>query len=370
VYVLFGSPKTGTSLGGLSAAGHQRWFLGTAQFGDRLGAALAGGDFNGDTVTDLAIGIPGRDVANLSGSVTQNAGAVLVLFGRDGVGLTDDGHKFFVEFDFTLSVGPDDHLGSVLAAGDFDGDRRDDLAMGAPDKNVRALTDAGAVFVQYSDTGPLTGREQVWEQNAIFGSDIGNLTGSPTEAFDRFGWALAAGDFNADGRKDLAIGVPFETVLVYRGNNVFANLVNAGEVDVIYGSATGLSITGRAPQQLHQDTINIEDTAEAGDQFGYSLTAWNFGKNETRQVCSITLPPNCFDVAVPTADLAIGVPFEDVGGIIDAGAVNVIYGQASSPANGLTTGVTDAFFADQFWTQSSIGQGASEERDYFGAAMY
>ena len=34
---------------------------------------------------------------------------------------------------------------------------------------------------------------------------------------DNFGWALTAGDFNADGREDLAIGVPFEDVLVTHG---------------------------------------------------------------------------------------------------------------------------------------------------------
>src|SRR5262249_39123758 len=49
-------------------------------------------------------------------------------------------------------------------------------------------------------------------------------------------------------------------------------------------------------------------------------------------------------------DLAIGVPFEDTGGAVDAGAVIVIYGSAS----GLTT--TDLTRpASQFWSQNSPG---------------
>ena len=45
------------------------------------------------------------------------------------------------------------------------------------------------------------------------------------------------------------------------------------------------------------------------------------------------------------ADLAIGVPNEDVGTIADAGAVNVLYGTA--------TGVSSA--SNQIWTQNTLG---------------
>jgi hypothetical protein len=39
------------------------------------------------------------------------------------------------------------------------------------------------------------------------------------------------------------------------------------------------------------------------------------------------------------ADLVVGVPFEDIGSISDAGAVNVLYGSAAGP-----TGVNDQQF--------------------------
>jgi hypothetical protein len=60
------------------------------------------------------------------------------------------------------------------------------------------------------------------------------------------------------------------------------------------------------------------------------------------------------------ADLAVGSPFEDVGGISDAGAVNVLYGSA-----GKLTGV-----GSQLFTQDSPGVGgAAEDLDQFGWAL-
>ncbi len=60
------------------------------------------------------------------------------------------------------------------------------------------------------------------------------------------------------------------------------------------------------------------------------------------------------------ADLAVGVPFEDVGDIIDAGAVNVLYGTAA--------GLTGS--GSQLFTQNSPGIGsAAEQFDLFGDAL-
>jgi FG-GAP repeat len=58
------------------------------------------------------------------------------------------------------------------------------------------------------------------------------------------------------------------------------------------------------------------------------------------------------------ADLAIGIPFENVEGTSNAGAVQVLYGSAS----GLTS-------IDQFWTQNAIGTDPSEVEDEFGTAV-
>jgi hypothetical protein len=130
---------------------------------------------------------------------------------------------------------------------------------------------------------------QLWNQNS---TDISGVS----ERGDLFGWSLIVGDFNRDGRDDLAIGVSGEDI---------GNIRDAGAVNVIYGSNSGLTATGN--QIWHQDITGIEGGSEAFDHFGSSLAAGDFngdGKD----------------------DLAIGVSREDLGNIRDAGAVNIIYG--------------------------------------------
>jgi len=66
-------------------------------------------------------------------------------------------------------------------------------------------------------------------------------------------------DFNNDGADDLAVGVP--------GQHVGAPPFNSGAVNVLYGSATGLTTTG---SQLF---TQAGGTVEADDVFAWSLTA-------------------------------------------------------------------------------------------------
>jgi hypothetical protein len=355
----------GSEDAGLVTDGSQAWsqatpgVRGTSEANDHFGASLAGGNFDGDAFGDLAIGIPDQDDAD----GVPDAGAVATLFGGAG-GLTTandllDDQIFFLGLNPAVpgTPAPNDRLGWSLAAGDFDGDGRSDLVLGAPYKDIVDRVNGGAVFIRLGsaqNTPPPA--IQFFHQDLIFGPSISPLLESPTETGDLFGYALAAGDFNADGRADLAIGVPFEDVLVDRGR-FFESVVDAGEVNVLYGSAAGLSPSGRAPQQFHQNTINVEGDAGAGDRFGSSLTAWNFGRNE------VVPNPGTFPIVVSTPDLAIGVPLEEVSGITNAGGVNVLYG--STAANGLRT--TD----DQFWSQSSAGvPGGPETSDSFGSALY
>lgn len=158
------------------------------------------------------------------------------------------------------------------------------------------------------------------------------------EAGDRFGWALTTGDFDGDRRDDLAIGSPGEDI---------GTIPNAGQVHVLYGSASGPSMT--RIQSWHQDSTGIPDQLESGDNFGYALSAWNYGRTNH-------------------ADLAIGAPFEDLFSLagleqVDAGAVHVIYGSA--------TGLSSTATAAQFWTQDSSGiNDVAQPGDRFGHALY
>jgi hypothetical protein len=183
-----------------------------------------------------------------------------------------------------------DLFGWSLIVGDFNRDGRDDLAIGVSGEDIGNIRDAGAVNVIYGSNSGLTATgNQIWHQ------DITGIEGG-SEAFDHFGSSLVAGDFNRDGKDDLAIGVPLEDL---------GNIRDAGAVNVIYGSNSRLTAT--SDQIWHQDTAGIEGGSEAFDHFGQSLAAGDFngdGKD----------------------DLAIGVSREDLGNIRDAGAVNIIYG--------------------------------------------
>src|SRR3954452_10794354 len=94
-------------------------------------------------------------------------------------------------------------LGTTTAAaaaatqGDFNGDGTRDLAIGIPDEAVNGHVQAGAVEVLYGSlTGVRTAGAQAWTQSSSGVADT-------PEDNDRFGDALATGDFDGDGIEDL-----------------------------------------------------------------------------------------------------------------------------------------------------------------------
>ena len=142
-------------------------------------------------------------------------------------------------------------------------------------------------------------------------------------------------DFDGDGHADLAVAIPWEDI---RGKR------DAGAVQVLYGSASG--VTAR-DQVWHQGSKGIKNKLEKRDRFGGA------GPEPGDALAS-----GDFD-ADGYADLAIGVPYEDMGSIRDAGIVQVLYGSAK----GLTA-------RDQVWHQGKPGVPGSNERgDGFGHAV-
>lgn len=312
----------GTSAG-LSSTGDQYWhqnYLGgsTAEPFDYFGMALAVGDFDGDGYFDLAVGVPHEDV----GSVGQ-AGAVNVIYGSAGGGLDVAGNQYWNQDEPGMggAAEEDDHFGSALAAGDFNGDGYDDLAVGIPEEDIGTTADAGGMMILYGSAGGLTAAGTVWNE------------GSEAETGDRYGAALAAGDFDHDGYDDLAVGIPFEDLV---------SVVNSGAVQIYYGSSGGL-IERVSNDFWHQDRSGVADTADENDFFGLALTGGDFNGDGY-------------------LDLAVGVPYEDVGSsaVVDAGAVNVLYGSES----GITGSGSD------YWHQDVASiQSFCEEQDRFGFAL-
>ncbi len=284
---------------GLAAAGNEVFhqgrpgMLGAAEEGDLFGFALAAGDFNGDGFRDLAVGVPSEDVE----APGQSEGATQVLYGAPS-GLGTASNQLWTQSSPGVSGDSEflDQFGASLAAGDFDGDGFDDLAIGLAAENFEGIlfTDlaAGRVVVLYGAAGGLSAdREQEWHQ------DSPGIDGA-VEGADFFGIALAVADFNGDGFDDLAAGV-------------FGENDGKGAVNLIYGSASGLTAAGN--KLWEQGADGIEGEGEDHDNFGRALGAGDFNGDGF-------------------ADLAVGVPEEDLGPmgseVIDAGAVNVFYGSA------------------------------------------
>jgi FG-GAP repeat len=318
--VLYGSAGLLTGVGSQLFTQDSPGVGSAAEDGDAFGLMLAAGDFNNDGNDDLAVGAPLEDV----GSIIEG-GAINVLYGS-AAKLTGVGSQVFTQ-DSPGVVGvaeQGDFFGLALAAGDFDQDTFDDLAVGAPDEDVGSLSEAGAVNVLYGSAGRLTGvGSQLFTQNSP------GVVGAAASG-DFLGDALAAGDFNNDTFADLAVGAANEAVGAIQGG---------GAVNVLLGSA-GL-LTGVGGQLFTQDSPGVGSAAEEGDTFGFALTAADFDSDGF-------------------ADLAVGVPFEDVGAIFFGGAVNVLYG-----STGLLVGV-----GSQLFTQDSPGVGsAPEELDQFGWAL-
>lgn len=333
VQILYGSAN------GITAIGDQLWhrdspgIQGFPNANDRFGRSLACGDFDDDGYTDLAIGVPYQDVLGL-----VDSGSIHVLYGSPS-GLTSIGDQIWHQGTPGIlgALETEDYFGLSLTSGDFDGDGCADLAVGAPLDSVNGQAQAGAVNVLYGSPifGLTTAGDQIWHQDS---SGVIGVTGLD----DFFGTSLAAGDFDNDGRCDLAIAVPRDDV---------GGILQAGAVNVLYGSANGLTSIG--DQLWNQNSPGVVGVAEASDNFGGN---WGFGSHPLGSLTAADFNND------GCADLAVGVPGERLEALgIDAGAVNVLYGSLGA---GLTA------TGDQIWHQETPGiEGVAEDFDHFGGTL-
>jgi hypothetical protein len=325
VSVIYGSP---TGLDATAGPGNQLWTQDSpgipdqSEEADLFGRSLAAADFDADGYTDLAIGAPHEDIEGFG----KDQGTVTVLYGS-AAGLTTDRVQFWTQDSPGIKdrVEPGDLLGRSVYGADFNGDGFADLAIGVAYEDVGSVFDAGAVNVIYGSAAGLAA-----PGNQFISQDTAGIL-DQSEPSERFGWSVTGADYNDDGFDDLAIGVPGEELSGFR---------LAGAVNVLYGSAAGLTSVGN--QFWNQDTDGMLDQVEENDLFGRNVVPGDFN-------------------ADGFADLIMAVPSEGVGDteIPDAGACAVVYG---SPF-GLDV---NAGPGNQLWTQDSPGiKDMSEANDHF-----
>ncbi len=147
VHVLFGSPDLPESID--LAAGSLDVTVYGAGARDSLGFTVATGDLHGDGVHDILVGAP---VADSCRDTRADGGEVYAVAGGPSLrGDIDLAQGAFERALFGEEAG--DELGFSLAAGDIDGDGRDDIIAGAllADGPENAREDSGQAYIILSE---------------------------------------------------------------------------------------------------------------------------------------------------------------------------------------------------------------------------
>ncbi|MEW2621156.1 FG-GAP-like repeat-containing protein [Streptomyces sp. NPDC048106] len=337
VTVFYGSAQGAAAERHTTITQDASWVPGAAENGDLFGAATTAGDFDGDGYTDLAVGTPLEDV-----DTDVNGGLLQIMWGS-AKGLT------------SASTVPDpapaahDRFGAALAAGDFDGDGRTDLAVGTNGstlytfrKGISRSGKAGAVATRSLSlrvepeggiinltAGDVTGDGRadlmVNGLNPTKGADgtyyninyfvPGTSTGpSTTSAKKMPGGTTAIGDVDGDGRGDIVTGV-------YWGRATTGGPIG-GKVVVTYGSSSGPSTR---TQTITEESGTIPGDSEDWDKFGQAVALGDINGDGL-------------------LDLAVGAPGENMrlwGNMYyNLGSVTVLYGSKT----GVDTSVAPQYF--------------------------
>ncbi|MGH7740655.1 MAG: FG-GAP-like repeat-containing protein [Candidatus Eiseniibacteriota bacterium] len=244
-------------------------FAGTSYFGQSIAFA---GDLNGDGFADFLIGAPNANYFDATTSTTYTqAGQVLLLLGGSPTpSLASWAPRNAQAFAYEGT--------SVAGAGDVNSDGYDDFVIGAgsfDDPAIPANVDAGhARLFMGGPGGPSSTPTIEWR-------------GSGPSQF--FGNAVAGiGDFNGDGRGDIAIGA--------------------------YGAPPGgqVYVYGGTPSAATSSPIWTGPVSIAGSAFGNSVGSAGDINGDGK------------------SDLLVGDVFFDGGGFIDCGRASVFLGGSAT----------------------------------------
>ncbi|MEU5357410.1 FG-GAP repeat protein [Streptomyces albidoflavus] len=305
-------------------------------------------DFNGDGYADLALTSSRSTVGGKA-----NAGQVAIVYG----GATKNRYATIHQDSPGVPGGVEagDYFGADLGTGDFDNDGYDDLVTGAPGEDVGSDKDGGTAVILWGSPSGLKGGTTLKDPR-------------PTK-HDGFGSPVDAGDFNGDGKDDIALATAYgyASVDLYRGPFTRSGATGPATVHTppIYGDGDGVQnlhsgdVDGDGKDDLIVNGYATSDNMNAN----YWLPGTSTGVSTARaQRLTAGIITDVGDVDHDGfADVVVGTSWDEgIAGAAKGGAVHLVHGTPDGPAYGDIQTVT----------QSTKGvPGASEKGDWFGAEL-
>lgn len=362
-HVIFGGTGQPASLN-LSSVGATvpGFIVGEAVHTLRLGWVVAGaGDFNGDGLSDIVLGVPTRAVPS------SDSGGAFVVFGKSTQGFVDiTSLEAGVGGLLVANFQSGSQGRAVSSAGDVNGDGFVDILVASEvDTNYSGDTAAGRIYVIHGRTST-TSISLSNVLNGTGGFVIEGFNNVPPEAAQRAGASVApAGDVNGDGFADVIVGSPKAD----RGASI-----EVGRAYVVFGKTSGTAVKlndvtngvgGFLMHGVFQGDEAGSSVAGLGDVDGDGLSDVLVGSplanavsaNDAGQVYVVHSP-----TLIPTANLSYRVrvaPGNTPNMLVGGGAwasngrtfnparVSLNFAQGTGPSGGASQLVVNIFRGDQ-----------------------
>ena len=332
-YVVIGQPEFPAVIDLVSPGPGVIQILG-ANAGDRLGFWVHADDVTGDDIADILVS---ADLAKSSSGAGSARGILYMIPGGQvfpaKIDLSRDSDLSSLDVTKVYGVDDQDHFGSCISVGDFDGDGFGDVACSA------GVSRAGAAYTGYGQVnngigqgggdGPNNDRQNAGEVTVLYGraswASTIQLSNPPNDATivygdqagGYFGEDVDAGDIDGDGRDDLAIGAlvadaPGGRNAAGVGYIVWGDRFGRGDrIDLRNAaSARALTIYGENAGDIGADSLRIADIDDDGLDdilFGSPINA-GAGRESAGDLKVIFGTEQPFPAIVDTANNPASVP--------------------------------------------------------------